>query len=192
MVWIYGGGFTNGGTGVPIYDGANLARKGVILVSINDRLGQLGFFAHPALSKEQAGQPRGNYGFLDQIAAMKWIHRNISAFGGDPKNVTVFGESAGGFSAHMLLTSPLAKGLVDKAIIQSGGGRRTIMYGQRMSDNGTGKRPSAEATGLAWAKSHGIEGTGPEALEKLRALPTADVIRRGMTATTVAFHFAHT
>jgi para-nitrobenzyl esterase len=176
LVWIYGGGFTNGGTSPAIYDGANLARQGVLVVSINYRVGQLGFFAHPALAVEQAGQARGNYGFLDQIAALKWIRRNAAAFGGDPKNVTVFGESAGGFSVHMLLMSPLAKGLIDKAIIQSGGGRRTIMTGQRMSDDGTGKRPAAEKTGLAWAQSHGIDGSGPDALARLRALPTAAVL----------------
>jgi para-nitrobenzyl esterase len=176
LVWIYGGGFTTGGTSPAMYDGANLARQGVVLVSINYRVGQFGFFAHPALAAEQAGEPRGNYGFLDQIAAMKWIRANVAAFGGDPKNVTVFGESAGGFSVHMLLMSPLAKGLVDKAIIESGGGRRTIMTGQRMSDDGTGKQPSAESKGLAWARSHGIEGTGAEALRRLRALPTATVL----------------
>ncbi len=176
LVWIYGGGFTTGGTSPAMYDGANLARQGVVLVSFNYRVGQLGFFAHPALAAEQAGEPRGNYGFLDQIAAMKWIRANIAAFGGDPKNVTVFGESAGGFSVHMLLMSPLAKGLIDKAIIESGGGRRTVMTGQRMSDGGTGKQPSAESKGLAWAKSHGIDGTGPQALRQLRALPTAVVL----------------
>lgn len=177
LVWIYGGGFTNGGTSPIIYDGANLAKQGVIVVSINYRLGQLGFFAHPALAKEQVGQPRGNYGFLDQIAAFKWIKQNIAAFGGDPENVTAFGESAGGFSVHMLLTSPLAKGLINKAIIQSGGGRRTIMYGQRMSDDGTGKRRSAESSGMKWAQSLGIDGTGPDALAKLRSLPTAEVLK---------------
>ena len=176
LVWIYGGGFTNGGTTPVVYDGANLARQGVILVSINYRVGQLGFFAHPALAKEQAGQPRGNYGFLDQIAAMQWIRRNIAAFGGDPKNITAFGESAGGFSVHMLLTSPLAKGLIDKAIIESGGGRRTIMNGQRMSEEGPRHHMSAEDKGLGWARSHGIEGDGPEALAKLRALTTAQVL----------------
>ena len=177
LVWIYGGGFTTGGTSPATYDGANLARQGIVLVSFNYRVGQFGFFAHPALAAEQAGEPRGNYGFLDQIAAMKWIRANIAAFGGDPKNVTVFGESAGGFSVHMLLMSPLAKGLMDKAIIESGGGRRTITTGQRMSDDGTGKQPSAESKGLAWARSHGIEGTDPEALRQLRGLPTAVVLQ---------------
>jgi para-nitrobenzyl esterase len=176
MVWIYGGGFSHGGSSPAIYDGSALARQGVMLVSINYRVGQLGFFAHPALAKEQAGQPRGNYGFLDQIAAMTWIRKNIAAFGGDPRNVTVFGESAGGFSVHMLLTSPLAQGLIDKAIIESGGGRRTIMNGQRMSEEGPDHHVSAEAKGLAWAQSKGINGDGPEALARLRALPVSQVL----------------
>ena len=176
LVWIYGGGFVNGGTTPTVYDGANLARQGVILVSINYRVGQLGYFAHPALATEQAGQPRGNYGFLDQIAALRWVRRNIAAFGGNPKNVTAFGESAGGFSVHMLLISPLAKGLIDKAIIESGGGRRTIMNGQRMSEVGPNNHLSAEQKGLAWAGSHGINGTDHDALAKLRALSTAEVV----------------
>ncbi len=177
LVWIYGGGFNTGGASPAAYDGANLARQGVMLVSFNYRVSQFGFFAHPALAKEQAGKPRGNYGFLDQIAALKWVRRNIAAFGGDPNNVTVFGDSAGGFSIHMLLISPLAKGLIDKAIIESGGGRRTIMNGQRMSEEGPHHHMSAEAKGLGWAKTHGIEGDGPEALAKLRALPTDEVLK---------------
>jgi para-nitrobenzyl esterase len=176
LVWIYGGGFTNGASSPAMYDGANLARQGVVLVSINYRVGQLGFFAHPALAKEQAGLPRGNYGFLDQIAAMTWIRENIAAFGGDPKNVTVFGESAGGFSVHMLLISPLAKGLIDKAIVESGGGRRSIRTGQHMSEEGPNHQISGEQKGLGWAKSLGIDGDGPEALAKLRALPAAEVV----------------
>lgn len=124
MVWIHGGGFVNGGSSPAIYSGENFARDGVVLVSLNYRLGRFGFFAHPALAGEGVG---GNFGFLDQIAALKWVRANIAAFGGDPARVTVFGESAGGMSMHMLLQSPLARGLFHGAIIESGGGRdRTL------------------------------------------------------------------
>ena len=126
MVWIYGGGFVNGGSSPAVYDGSSFARRGVVLVSFNYRVGRFGFFAHPALSKEHPEEPHGNYGYLDQIAALRWVKRNAAAFGGDPDNVTVFGESAGGGSVHMLLSSPLAKGLFQKAIIESGGGRTTL------------------------------------------------------------------
>ena len=118
MVWIHGGGHRTGAGWV--YDGTNFARDGVVLVSINYRLGALGYFAHPALIK--AGQPTGNFGLMDQVAALKWVKRNIKAFGGDPANVTVFGESAGGMSTLALLATPSARGLYHKAIVQSGGG----------------------------------------------------------------------
>lgn len=124
MVWIHGGGFVNGGSSPAVYSGENFARDGVVLVSLNYRLGRYGYFAHPGLTDEGFG---GNFGFLDQIAALKWVKANIAAFGGDPARVTVFGESAGGMSVHMLLQSPLARGLFSAAIIQSGGGRdRTL------------------------------------------------------------------
>ncbi len=120
MVWIYGGGFTIGGTSVSLYDGKNFAKKGVILVSIAYRLGAFGFMAHPELTSEQGGHS-GNYGLLDQIAGLQWVKRNIAAFGGDPGRVTIFGESAGGISVSMLSASPLAKGLFRGAISESGG-----------------------------------------------------------------------
>jgi para-nitrobenzyl esterase len=123
MVWIYGGGLVNGGTQPAIYQGDNFARDGVVFVSVNYRLGRFGFFAHPALTAEHPGEPKGNYAFLDQIAALRWVQKNIAAFGGDPGNVTVFGESAGGFSVHVLLATPLAKGLFQRGIVESGGGR---------------------------------------------------------------------
>ncbi|MEQ1496761.1 MAG: carboxylesterase family protein [Novosphingobium sp.] len=124
MVWIHGGGFVNGGSSPAVYSGHQFARDGVVLVSINYRLGRYGFFAHPGLKAEGGG---GNFGFLDQIAALKWVQANIGQFGGDPARVTIFGESAGGMSMHMLLQSPLAKGLFAGAIIESGGGRdRTL------------------------------------------------------------------
>ncbi|HDZ15161.1 MAG TPA: carboxylesterase family protein, partial [Pricia sp.] len=121
LVWIYGGGFSFGATSEPVYDGATLAKKGVILVSIAYRVGQIGFLAHPELSAENADNVSGNYGILDQIAGLKWVKDNIAAFGGDPEKVTIFGESAGGISVSMLCASPLAKGLFQGAISQSGG-----------------------------------------------------------------------
>jgi para-nitrobenzyl esterase len=120
MVWIHGGGNISGAGSLPYYDGAALARKGVVLVTFNYRLGPFGFFAHPLLSKESPQGVSGNYGLLDQIAALKWVQKNIRAFGGDPKRVTVFGESAGGLNICCLMASPLAKGLFHRAIAQSG------------------------------------------------------------------------
>lgn len=109
MVWIHGGGFTGGSGSSPQNFGNEFAKKGVVLITINYRLGRLGFFAHPALSKEFPNEPKGNYGYMDQIAALQWIQKNIAAFGGGPKNVTIFGFSAGGVSVHSLLTIPSAK-----------------------------------------------------------------------------------
>jgi len=120
MVWIYGGGFTIGGTSLGQYDGKNFAKKGVVLVSIAYRLGAFGFLAHPELSAEQGGHS-GNYGLMDQIAGLQWVRKNIAAFGGDPHRVTIFGESAGGIAVSMLAASPLAKGLFTGAISESGG-----------------------------------------------------------------------
>jgi len=125
MVWIHGGSFTGGSGANAIYDGTHFAERGVVLVTVNYRLGRLGFFAHPALSAEQPGQPLGSYGIMDQIAALKWVKANIAAFGGDPANVTAFGESAGGIAINFLMTSPQAKGLFQKAISESGFGRFT-------------------------------------------------------------------
>lgn len=124
MVWVHGGGFVNGGTSPAIYDGSAFARDGVVFVSLNYRLGRFGFFAHPALVAEGLG---GNFGFLDQIAALRWVRDNVAAFGGDPGNVTVLGESAGGMSMHMLLQAPAARGLFHRVIIESGGGRDSTL-----------------------------------------------------------------
>jgi para-nitrobenzyl esterase len=119
MVWIHGGGHRAGAGWV--FDGQNFARDGVVVVTVNYRLGALGYFAHPALTKAaRPGEAVGNYGLMDQIAALRWVQRNIAAFGGDPKNVTVFGESAGGVSTLALLATPAAKGLYQKAIVESG------------------------------------------------------------------------
>ena len=121
MVWIYGGGFFIGSTSQPLTTGEHLASKGIIVVSMGYRLGALGFLAHPELTAESENNVSGNYGLLDQIAALKWIQQNIEAFGGDPGNVTIFGVSAGGQSVSMLAASPLTKGLFHRAICMSGG-----------------------------------------------------------------------
>lgn len=120
LVWIYGGGFASGGSGVPIYDGEAMAKKGIVFVSLNYRVGIFGFFAHPGLTKESANHSSGNYGLMDQIAALKWVQKNIAALGGDPGNVTIAGQSAGSMSVNCLVASQLAKGLFKKAIAESG------------------------------------------------------------------------
>ncbi|PZR33280.1 carboxylesterase/lipase family protein [Caulobacter segnis] len=175
MVWIYGGGFVNGGSSPAVYAGDRFARDGVVLVSFNYRVGRFGFFAHPALTAANAdGGMLGNYGLMDQIAALHWVRDNIAAFGGDPGNVTIFGESAGGVSVHALLTAPQAKGLFHKAIIQSGGGRPRLLPTLPMTAP-EGQR-SAEASGLAFAAKAGVSGTDAAALEALRALPAETVV----------------
>jgi len=126
MVFIYGGAFIGGSSAYPLYDGAKLAAAGVVVVGFNYRVGIFGFLAHPRLSAESPQHASGNYGLLDQIAALKWVQQNIPAFGGDPNNVTIFGESAGGVSVHTLLTSPLSRGLFHKAIIESGSALKGI------------------------------------------------------------------
>jgi para-nitrobenzyl esterase len=173
MVWIYGGGFVNGGSSPLVYDGSAFAKSGVVLVSFNYRVGTFGFFAHPALSAEQPNAVLGNYGLMDQIAALQWVHRNIAAFGGDPGNVTVFGESAGGMSIHYLMSSPLATGLFDKAIIESGAGRAGPFGARRMA----GAADSAESVGIKLGQRFGIEGEDAAALEKLRAIPAANLAK---------------
>jgi para-nitrobenzyl esterase len=121
IVWIYGGGWINGSSSMPLYWGDKLAQKGVVVVTIAYRLGPLGFLAHPELTRESAQHSSGNYGLMDQIAALGWVQRNIAAFGGDPKNVTIAGQSAGSMSVSILMASPLAKGLFQRAIGESGG-----------------------------------------------------------------------
>jgi para-nitrobenzyl esterase len=180
MVWIYGGGFVNGGSSPAVYDGSEFAKDGVVLVSFNYRLGYFGFFAHPALSAEQRGGLLGNYAIMDQVAALEWVKRNVAAFGGDPNNVTIFGESAGGMAVHILLTTPLASGLFQKAIVESGGGRPGVLGGRPVSGPGD----SGEARGLVFAKKYGIEGQDAAALQKLRAVPAA-TIAKGFNMTTM-------
>jgi para-nitrobenzyl esterase len=129
MVWIYGGGFTAGGTSEARQDGQFLAHRNVVIVSMNYRLGIFGFFAHPELTAESPHHASGNYGLLDQAAALAWVKRNITAFGGDPNNITLFGESAGSFSVSSQMASPLSKNLIAKAIGESGGAFRSNSLG---------------------------------------------------------------
>jgi para-nitrobenzyl esterase len=167
MVWIHGGGFVAGAGSEPRQDGSRLAAKGVVVVSMNYRLGLMGFFAHPELSKEAPYKASGNYGFLDQIAALQWVQKNIAAFGGDPANVTIFGESAGSFAVSMLMASPLAKGLFHKAIGESGAG---FPSGPQPPLGGA-TLASAEAEGQKFAAS-----LNAPTLEALRAKTVKDLL----------------
>ena len=166
MVWIHGGGFQAGAGGEPRHDGEAFARKGIVLVTINYRLGVFGFLAHPDLTRESTRQASGNYGFLDQIAALRWVRDNIAAFGGDPGNVTIFGESAGSFAVSALMASPLAAGLFHKAIGESGaffsGGRGTLAM-QPL--------PASEQRGAAFASA-----MGAESIAALRAKSADEVL----------------
>jgi para-nitrobenzyl esterase len=165
MVWIFGGGNVAGASSFFSYDGRNFARDGVVLVAMNYRLGALGFFAHPALTAEVgADQPLVSYGLMDQIAALKWVKRNIAAFGGDPRNITVFGESAGGADVLDLLAIPSARGLFQKAIVQSGGGLRE-----------PDTLAAAEVQGAALATRLGLPGAAASAAQ-LRDLPVSALI----------------
>ena len=181
MVWIHGGAFVFGSGSFPGTSGGQFARQGVILVTLNYRLGRLGFFAFPALSREHPEDLKGNYAYMDQIAALKWVQQNIAAFGGDSKNVTVFGESAGGVSVHSLLTIPLAQGLFHKGIIESGGGRDGVLTGRPIREDHTNPfyPVSAETIGINFAHKHGIEGTDAAELAKLRALSVAEIVDEG-------------
>ena len=164
MVWIYGGGFTGGAGSEPRYAGDGLARKGAVVVTLNYRLGALGFFAHPQLSAEAQSKSSGNYAMQDAIAALQWVQRNIAAFGGDPGNVTVFGESAGANLTGALVASPRAKGLFHRAIAQSGG-----YMGMAMARTGTLAR--AEEAGAKAMADAGIAS-----IADARAKPAADVL----------------
>ncbi|MBN8707630.1 MAG: carboxylesterase family protein [Bacteroidetes bacterium] len=181
MVWIHGGGFVGGSGSGPDYSGSRFPEQGVILVTVNYRLGRLGFFAFPALSKENPSEPTCNYAFMDQIAALKWVKENIAAFGGDPGNVTIFGESAGGVSVHSLLTISQAQGLFHKAIIESGGGRDGVLTAIPLTEaNASRHYPvPAETIGVNFARKHGISGTDAVALASLRALSVEVIVDGG-------------
>jgi para-nitrobenzyl esterase len=159
MVWIYGGGFTGGSGGLAWYDGENLAAKGPVIVTFNYRLGSLGFFAHPELAKESGRNAAGNYGMMDAIAMLQWVKRNIAAFGGDPNNVTIAGESAGAIMVGALVGSPQAKGLFNRAIAQSGGWMGLTMA--RMQSSADAQAAGAKA----------VEALGVKTIAELRARP---------------------
>ncbi|WP_088323110.1 carboxylesterase/lipase family protein [Polaribacter tangerinus] len=180
MVWIHGGGL-NMGTGIrENSDGSEFAKKGVVLVSLNYRLGQLGFLAHPELSAESENGVSGNYGILDQILALKWIKKNISKFGGDPENVTIFGESAGGTCVSVLCSSKQSKGLFHKAILQSpwmfGFMSNTAKPNITYLKKGIANIPSAESLGLNWSKKY-LTKKDTNTLKKLRALDAKLITR---------------
>jgi para-nitrobenzyl esterase len=168
MVWIHGGGFRSGSGSDPVTRGEAFARRDVVLVTLNYRLGALGFFAHPALGDDQ----RGNYGILDMVAALRWVQRNIEAFGGDPGRVTIFGESAGGMAVHLLMVSPPAEGLFHGAIAQSGYGTwplpRVRTAASPVAPPGA---PTAEEVGESILKKATAAGSGARTAAELRAIP---------------------
>jgi len=182
MVWYHGGSFQSGTGDFPAYDGSALANQGVIVVTVNSRLGAFGYMAHPAFSAESPDGISGNYGVLDKIAALEWVQRNAAAFGGDPGNVTVFGISSGAMGVGCLLVSPLAEGLFHRAIMQGGSTwplppLRADVPGEDVpGEVFPGELPSAEEIGLVTAESLAISGTGPAAAAALRALPPADIL----------------
>lgn len=169
MVFLHGGGFTYGAAGVPLYDGKALAARGAVIVTVNYRLGRLGFFAHPALTAEQPDGHLGNYGIMDQVAALEWVKRNIAGFGGDAGNVTIFGESAGAGTVQVMMSSPTSKGLFHKAISQSGAGN-AVLFPIR------GGAVNAELVGQMWANGLGLKDA---TADQLRAVPLADVVKNG-------------
>lgn len=165
MVWIHGGGYINGSGTAALYDGTRLAGRGVLVVTINYRLGRLGFFDHPALAAErEAGEAGGNYGVMDMIAALEWVRDNIEAFGGDPAQVTIFGESAGGVAVTQLMVAEGARGLFSKAVVQSGLGRQ---QGVVLAEVEGETMRSTRARGAAWARDAGVQSKA----DALRAIP---------------------
>lgn len=178
LVWIHGGAFTNGSASMPLYWGDRLARRGIVVVTVAYRLGAFGFLAHPELSAETAQKSSGNYGFLDQIAALQWVQRNIGAFGGDPGRVTIAGQSSGGMSVNILMASPLTKGLFHRAIGQSGGFFEPVQLAPHYL------LANAERDGVAFATSVGatsveaLRRVAPEVLQKAKGRISHPVIDR--------------
>ena len=171
MVYFFGGAFTEGAGSIPLYDGDALARKGVVVVTMNYRLGPYGFFAHPALTADSPHRASGNYGLADMVASLRWVQSNIAAFGGDPSNVTVFGQSAGAMAIGSLVTSPETKGLFHRAIGQSG--------------SWMGLGPSAAMPTRARMEETGLKAAtdaGVTTVEQLRAMSTADVTAKFRSA----------
>jgi para-nitrobenzyl esterase len=174
MVWIYGGGFAAGAASEPRQDGQNLAKKGVVVVSMNYRLNVFGFFAHAELAGESEHHSSGNYGLLDQLAALRWVHKNVAGFGGDPANVTIFGESAGSFSVSALMASPLAQGLFHRAIGESG-----AFFGSVLSLKPLSRSEEADAKFA--------ESLGAHSLAELRARPAAELLDAAVKQNPIRF-----
>src|SRR5215207_6125438 len=171
LVYVYGGGFSSGSGDVPVYDGAPLAEKGLVVVNMNYRVGALGFFAYPELTAESGVS--GNYALLDQVAALEWVRDNIAAFGGDPQRITVAGQSAGAMSVFLLTASPMAKGLFHRAVIQSGPGGLAAM-GAATGGGVARPRADAEKDGMAYAAAIGAKN-----LAELRKLPASKFVGGG-------------
>src|SRR5580698_1028264 len=165
MVWIHPGGYQTGSGSTPGYDGEALAKKGVVLVTINYRLGVLGFFSYPELTKESDRRGAANFGVMDSIAALQWVQKNIAAFGGDPKRVTIFGESAGAGAVANLMTAPQAKGLFERAIGESSAWSTATIAPLKTL-------PEAEEAGTKYA-----EGLGAKSLAELRAMPAGAILK---------------
>jgi para-nitrobenzyl esterase len=157
MIWWFGGAFTEGGGSVPLYDGTALAKKGVVVVTMNYRLGPYGFFVHPALTAESPHKASGNYGLMDMLASARWVKNNIAAFGGDPDNVTVFGQSAGAMAIASLVASPESKGLFKRAISQSGAWMGLGLAGPMRT------RAQTEEAGLKELRPYITYGASPRA-----------------------------
>jgi para-nitrobenzyl esterase len=166
IVWIHGGGLVVGAAREPLFDGEELAKKGIVVVTLDYRLGVLGFFAHPELTKESPHHASGDYGFLDELAALEWIHHNIAAFGGDPNKVTIFGQSAGALSVNALVASPLAKGLFRAGISESGG------VGAGFDRTKMPSLEESEKAGVEFAKT-----MGAASLDALRAIPAQKLLQ---------------
>jgi para-nitrobenzyl esterase len=176
MVWIYGGGYVTGGTSEKRQDGQFLAHRDVVIVSMNYRLGIFGFMVNPDLTAESGHNASGNYGLMDMAAALEWVKRNIASFGGDPSNVTIFGESAGSFAVSTVMASPLSKGLVSKAIGESGG----ALYSAGL---GAEPRAARETRDSDFA----MKAFGTAKIADLRRIPTEDVVRAAMAKGAVRF-----
>jgi len=181
FVYLYGGGFNEGAGSIPVYDGEALAKKGLVVVTINYRVGVFGFLVHPDLAAESPRAASGNYGLLDQMAALQWVQQNIAAFGGDPANVTIAGQSAGAMSVYLLTASPRTRGLFHRAIVQSGPGALASFGVASARGLARARTPAAEA-GVAFAKSHGASS-----LDALRAKPARELLATVMGAPPTRF-----
>ena len=181
LVFIHGGAFSEGSVSVPLYDGAALARRKLVVITINYRLGVFGFLAHPALTQESAHHASGDYGLMDQVAALRWVHANVAAFGGDPNRVTIAGQSAGALSAYLLTVSPLAKNLFQRAIIESGPGALAA-FGIPTGKAATTTLEDAQKIGAAFAKS-----LGATTAAELRSLPADRLLQRPADGNPIRF-----